>query len=45
MSGGQDPAKIPHPTPEPPEKPDIVDRVHSRNQCKHSSRRSQNPPK
>ena len=44
MSGGQDPARIPHPTPEPPEKPDRVDRVHSRNQCKHSSRRSQKQP-
>ena len=44
MSGGQDPARIPHPTPEPPEKPDRVDKSNSHDQHKHPSRRPQNHP-
>lgn len=40
MSSGQDPARIPHPTPEPPEKSDRVDKSNSHDQHKQPSRRS-----
>ena len=40
MSSGENPARIPHPTPEPPEKPDRVDKSNRHDQHKQPSRRS-----